>query len=300
MNKILIILATLLLTISFAQKISVDGSSTVYPITFSMAEEFAIDSGAEISVAFSGTGGGFKKFCAGETDVSNASRPIKQSEIDQCAQNGISYSEIAVAWDALTVVVNPKNAWLECITVNELHQMWMPGSAVKNWSDVSFSHALGDVPEVEIELYAPGVDSGTFDYFTEVVNEEAGSSRTDFFPSEDDTVLVQGVEGNLHALGYFGYAYYLGEGSKLKALAIDNGDGCVLPSAESIEDGSYTPLSRPLYIYVNNDKASENSELADFISYYLDPDNTELIADTGYSPLSEEEYGSQLEAFNNR
>lgn len=294
--KHILILFTLLLGFTFAQDIRVDGSSTVYPITLAMAEEFNIDNPEyNISVAFSGTGGGFKKFCAGETDISNASRPIKDSELEECAAAGVDIIEIPVAYDALTVVVNPANDWAQCMTVDELNLLWGPDSTITNWSEIR-----ADWPAEEIELYAPGVDSGTFDYFTEAINGESGATRTDFFPSEDDTVLVQGVEGNANAMGYFGYAYYVEEGEALKALEIDGGEGCVMPSNENIENGTYTPLSRPLFIYVSKQAADENEGVAAFVEYFLSADNREIISDTGYAALPDEQYQSSMDEFTNR
>ena len=294
--KHILILFTLLLGFTFAQDIRVDGSSTVYPITLAMAEEFNIDNPEyNISVAFSGTGGGFKKFCAGETDISNASRPIKDSELEECAAAGVDIIEIPVAYDALTVVVNPANDWAQCMTVDELNLLWGPDSTITTWSEIR-----ADWPAEEIELYAPGVDSGTFDYFTEAINGESGATRTDFFPSEDDTVLVQGVEGNANAMGYFGYAYYVEEGEALKALEIDGGEGCVMPSNENIENGTYTPLSRPLFIYVSKQAADENEGVAAFVEYFLSADNREIISDTGYAALPDEQYQSSMDEFTNR
>ncbi len=290
MKRFIILIIVLSIGFIFAQDIRVDGSSTVYPITLAISEEFNIENPQyDVSVAFSGTGGGFKKFCVGETHINDASRPIKSSEVETCAANGIEFTEIKVAWDALTVVVNPDNDWVDCLTVEQLNLLWEPGSTVKKWSDLS-----PDWPQQEVALFAPGVDSGTFDYFTEAINGEGGASRTDFFPSEDDTVLVQGVEGNRYAMGYFGFAYYLEEGSKLKAVRIydsatQGGDtnSCVEPSVENIDNGTYTPLSRPLFIYVNNNAMDENPALAAFIEFYTSDDNQWLIAETGYAPLSE-------------
>ena len=277
---------------ALAQDVLIDGSSTVYPITLSMAEEFNIENpDYNVSVAFSGTGGGFEKFCAGETQVSNASRPIKDEEAEACAAAGIEFVEVPVAYDALTVVVNPENDWAQCMTVEELNTLWGPESTVASWNEIR-----EDWPAEAIELYAPGVDSGTFDYFTEAVNGEGGSSRTDFFPSEDDTVLVQGVEGNANAMGYFGFAYYLEEGQKLKALEIDGGNGCVAPSAEAVEDGTYAPLSRPLFVYISKTAAQENPAVAEFVNFYLDEANRELISDTGYVLLEDEMYAESQAA----
>lgn len=288
--KKLLFLSVMIWGIAFVQNVRIDGSSTVYPITLVIAEEFSIENPQyNVSVAFSGTGGGFQKFCVGETHINNASRPIKDSEKEICAKNGIDFEEIKIAWDALTVVVHPDNDWADCLTTEQLNLMWKPDSAVKFWSDLS-----PDWPNEEITLFAPGVDSGTFDYFTEAINGESGSSRTDFFPSEDDTVLVQGVEGNLYALGYFGFAYYLEEGSKLKAVKICNSGAedqsdvsCVRPSLENIDNSTYKPLSRPLFIYVSNNAQKSSPAVEDFIAYYTSEDSQELIADTGYAPFLE-------------
>lgn len=282
----------LLLSSAFAQSVEIDGSSTVYPISLSIAEEFNIEFPEyAVSVAFSGTGGGFEKFCAGETQVSNASRPIKDEEAQACADAGIEFVEVPVAYDALTVVVNPENNWANCMTTEELNTLWMPESSVTMWSDIR-----SDWPEQEIVLYAPGVDSGTFDYFTEAINGDGGVSRSDFFPSEDDTVLVQGVEGDTNAMGYFGYAYFLEEGSALKAVEIDSGDGCVAPSAETVEDSTYTPLSRPLFIYVSQNAYAENEAVSAFVDFYLDETNREFISDTGYIALEDSMYQESVDA----
>ena len=281
----------------FAQeRIRVDGSSTVYPITLAIAEEFSIENPAtDLSVAFSGTGGGFSKFCAGETQISNASRIVEQSEIDACAAAGIDFIEIPVALDALTVVVNAENDWVSCMTVAELNTLWRPDSTVATWADIR-----PEWPAEEIILYAPGVDSGTFDYFTDEINGESGATRTDFFPSEDDNVLIIGVEGDLNALGYFGYAYYLEEGERLNAVSIDDGDGCVEPSTATIESGSYTPLARPLFIYVNAEAADSNADVQSLVEFYLSDEAREFIADTGYALLDAAAYELALRRFNQR
>jgi phosphate transport system substrate-binding protein len=277
---------------AFAQ-ITIDGSSTVYPITLAVAEEFNIDNpDAQVSVAFSGTGGGFKKFCAGETQVNDASRPIKQEEIDLCAAAGIEYVEFQVAIDGLTVVVNPENDWVTCLTTAQLKDLWQPDPRANFWIDFDASW-----PMEEIQLYGPGTDSGTFDYFTEAIVGKAGESRSDYFPSEDDTTLVQGVEGDKNALGYFGFAYYLEEGSKLKALEVDGGEGCVAPTAETVADGSYKPLSRPLFIYVSTKALSENPNLAAFVEFYLSEEARELISGTGYVVMPESVYETELANF---
>lgn len=249
---------------SLSGEISVDGSSTVGPIMQALAEEFAgVASGVQVPVGISGTGGGFKRFCDGETDISNASRPIKEEEAATCAANGINYYEFQIAYDGLTVVVNPENDWVTCLTVAQLNQMWAPDSTVTNWSDIDPSW-----PAEPIALYGPGPDSGTFDYFTEVINGETDASRTDYSPSEDDNVLVQGVAGDENALGYFGLAYYEENADTLKAVEIDGGNGCVAPSTETVRDGSYSPLSRPLFVYVKADSLTK-PEVAEFVRFAI-------------------------------
>ncbi len=275
--------------------INIDGSSTVFPITEAMAEEFgnATDGNVKITVGVSGTGGGFNKFCTGETHISDASRPIKQSEVDLCAENGIKYIELPVAIDGLSVMVNPNNDFLECMTVDELHTIWRPEAeeVITSWNQVR-----PEWPDRDIGLYAPGVDSGTFDYFTETVNGESQASRADFLPSEDDNVLVTGISGDRGALGYFGYAYYAENADRLKLLAIDGGDGCVLPTDETINNGSYSPLSRPLFIYVSADGLNQEHTRA-FVEYYLDPANRDFISETGYIPFPDDIYALVQERF---
>lgn len=279
-----------------AQDVRVDGSSTVYPITLAVAEEFSIEfPDSNVSVAFSGTGGGFSKFCAGETAISNASRIVKQSEIDACAANGVEFVEIPVAFDALTVVTNIENDWAQCMTVEELSKAWRAGEGVETWADIRAGW-----PDEEIEFYAPGVDSGTFDYFVEEIIGEDNEIRTDFFPSEDDNVLVQGVEGNPYAMSFFGYAYYLEEEGKLNAVSIDDGDGCVEPSTATIESGTYTPLARPLFIYVSTAAADEDDTVQEFVEFYLGDDARPLIADTGYALLDPVAYELSLARFDVR
>ncbi len=275
--------------------ISVDGSSTVFPITEAMAEEFGIatDGNVRITVGVSGTGGGFKKFCAGETHISDASRPIKQSEIDLCAEAGIEFIELPVAIDGLSVMVNPANDFVECMTVEELRTVWAPEAedVVTKWSQVRAGW-----PEEDIRLYAPGVDSGTFDYFTETVNGESQASRGDFLPSEDDNVLVTGISGDRGALGYFGYAYYAENADRLKLVAIDGGDGCITPTEETINNGTYAPLSRPLFIYVTADALNQPHVKA-FVEFYLDQANRQLVSETGYIPFPEVIYDLVLTKF---
>jgi phosphate transport system substrate-binding protein len=276
--------------------VKIDGSSTVYPITEAVAEEFQIEKqgAVQVTVGVSGTGGGFKKFCAGQTDISNASRPIKDEEMQACQAAGIEYIEIPVAYDALTVVVNPQNP-VESMTVEELKKMWEPAAegTVTNWNQVNSSW-----PDASLTLFGPGADSGTFDYFTDEINGEEGASRTDYTPSEDDNVLVQGVANDPNAIGYFGYAYYEENQDQLKAVAIDSGNGPVAPSQETVRDGSYTPLSRPLYLYINA-QAIDRPEVKEFIEFYLDSD-TELVQEVGYVPLTEAELAEAKNRFQNR
>ena len=277
--------------------INIDGSSTVFPITEAMAEEFGNATGGNVrmTVGVSGTGGGFSKFCGGETHITNASRPIKQSEVDLCAEGGVDYVEIPVAIDGLSVMVNPANDFVECMTVDELHTIWRPEAeeVITKWNQVR-----PEWPDQNIGLYAPGVDSGTFDYFTETVNGESQASRADFLPSEDDNVLVTGISGDRGALGYFGYAYYAENADRLKLVAIDGGNGCVLPNDETINNGTYSPLSRPLFVYVSAAAISEPHVKA-FVEYYLDAANRAFISETGYIPFPDNIYGLALAKFRN-
>jgi phosphate transport system substrate-binding protein len=271
---------------SLSGKIVADGSSTVGPITSAVAEEFGKEaSGVEISVDISGTGGGFKRFCAGETDVQDASRPITDDEIKTCQDGKVNYYVFEVAYDGITVVVNPENTFVECLKVDELKQLWQPDSTVKTWQDLN-----PDYPADTIDLYGPGTDSGTFDYFTEQIVGTQGSSRTDYTPSEDDNVLVEGVAGDANALGYFGYAYYFENQDKLKAVAVDGGDGCVLPSKDTIRDGTYKPLSRPLFVYVKKESLAR-PEVQEFIRYYL-ANARQLVDDVGYVDAPNDNYVS--------
>lgn len=266
--------------------VSVDGSSTVFPISEAMAEEFmAANPGVRITVGVSGTGGGFKKFCAGETDISNASRPIKQEEIELCEQNGIEYVEVPVAYDGLTVVVNPENDFVECLTVEELKTMWEPQAqgTITTWNQIR-----PDFPNEPIGLYGAGTDSGTYDYFTAAIVGEEGASRGDFTASEDDNVLVQGVASDPNAIGFFGYAYYAENQNRLKAVEIDNGNGCVAPSPDTIADGSYAPLSRPEFFYVKRESLENNPAVEAFSRFQVAPSNAALIEEVGYVPLPSE------------
>ncbi len=290
-------------TTALAGDILIDGSSTVYPITEAMAEEFGLENrNVRVTVGISGTGGGFKKFCAGETDISDASRPIKASEIQQCQENGVEFIELPVAYDGLAVMVNPENDWTACMTVEELRTIWAPAAQgqITRWSQVREGW-----PDAELRLFGPGTDSGTFDYFTDAIVGEEGASRGDYQASEDDNVLVQGIAGDKYALGYFGLAYYQENQDKLKLVAIDdgnpdNGDGCILPSAETVANGSYQPLSRPIFIYVRKD-AAERPEVDAFVRFYLDPENAEaLVSEVGYIPLPATVYELDLQRFEKR
>ena len=253
--------------VKLSGEVLADGSSTVFPITQAVAEEFMkVHQGVKVSVGIAGTGGGFKRFVVGETDINDASRPISEKEVDACKKSGVEYLELKVAIDGLSVVVNPKNDWCKAITVSQLKKLWNKGSTVKKWNELDPSW-----PDAEIRLYGPGPDSGTFDYFTEAVNGKAKESRSDYTPSEDDNVLVQGVNGDKNSLGYFGYAYYSDNQDKVKLLAIADGDDlskAVVPSDETILNGTYKPLSRPLFIYVNK-KSFEKPQVREFVKYYI-------------------------------
>ncbi|MCD0449384.1 PstS family phosphate ABC transporter substrate-binding protein [Actinocorallia sp. API 0066] len=244
--------------------VKIDGSSTVAPLTTVASELFTEENGrVQIPVGTSGTGGGFEKFCAGETDISNASRPIKDEEKAACAAKGVKYSEFTVANDALSVVVSKENTWATCLTVEQLKKIWEPGSKVNNWKQIDASF-----PDEPLKLFGPGTDSGTFDYFTAEINGEEGASRSDFQPSEDDNVIVQGVSGSKGGLGYFGFSYYEENADKLKVLQIDGGAGCVAPSVAAAQDGTYKPLARPLFIYPSAEALKRPEALA-FVEYYV-------------------------------
>jgi len=261
--------------------IRIDGSSTVYPLSAIAAEDFQVaNSGIRVTVGNSGTGGGFEKFCRGETDANNASRPIKESEVQSCADNGIEYGQLIVAIDALTVVVNKDNDFVSCLTTDQLAAIWGPESTISNWNEVDPAF-----PDEPLPLFGPGTDSGTFDYFTGVINGDEGSSRTDFTPSEDDNVVVQGVAGSKGGLGYFGYTYFEENTDKLKAVEVDSGAGCVAPNQETARDGSYTPFSRPLYVYTSVQALTDPS-VAEFFQYYVDND-AEIAKAALYIPLSD-------------
>ncbi len=268
--------------------VQIDGSSTVFPITEAVGEEFQkLHGGVRVTVGISGTGGGFKKFCAGETDISDASRLIKGSEKEACAKDGVEWVELKVAYDGLSVGVNPQNTFASCITVQELKRIWEPGSTVQKWSDVR-----PQWPGERIKLFGPGTDSGTFDYFTEAVVGKEDASRADYTASEDDNVLVQGISGERYALGYFGYAYYVENQDKLKLVAVDGGKGCILPSERTINDGTYSPLSRPIFIYANK-KSLQRPEVREFARYYL-TEGTEFISQVGYIKMPEAIYQEGL------
>jgi phosphate binding protein len=263
--------------------VTIDGSSTVAPLMEAAADLYgAAEPDVNVTVGTSGTGGGFEKFCAGETDISNASRPIKDEEAAACAEAGIEFQEIVVANDGLSVVVNPDNDWATCLSVEQLNTMWAPASegVVMSWNQIDASF-----PDEKLSLYGPGTDSGTFDFFTDVINGEEGASRTDYSPSEDDNVLVSGVSAELGASGYFGLSYALANADAVSIVAIDSGAGCITPSDETVSDGSYTPLSRPLFVYVNKANFAENAALASFAKFLV-ANSTEAAATAGFIGLT--------------
>ena len=273
--------------------ISADGSSTVGPFTTKAAEDFKASGGVDVTVGISGTGGGFERFCAGETDISNASRAIKDEEAAICAENGVEYVELQVATDALTNVVNAENDWVTCLTVEQLNTIWKPGSKVSNWNQIDPSY-----PDVPLKLYGAGTDSGTFDYFTDAINGEEGASRSDFSATEDDNVTVQGVSGDKGALGYFGFSYFEQNQDTLKALEVDGGEGCVAPSVSTAQDGSYTPLSRPLFMYVKKSSLADTEGLADFVRFTLENEQT-IAEEAQFVPLNQEQIDEQLQKLEN-
>ncbi len=276
---------------SLSGAIELDGSSTVYPITEAIAEEFQrMHPATRVTVGVSGTGGGFKRFCAGETDISDASRPIKDSEREECAAAGVTFHEIRVAWDGMSVVTNPSNDFVTCLTTDELKRIWEPGSTINNWSQVR-----AGFPNKKLTLYGPGTDSGTFDYFTEAINGEEDASRPDYTASEDDNVLVQGIAGDPGALGYFGFAYYEENTDKLRLLGVDAGSGCVEPAVETIETGEYAPLSRPLFLYVK-ETSLEKPQVKAFLEFALG-DGASLVRDVGYIALRPEQYEEERAKF---
>ena len=274
--------------------ITVDGSSTVYPVTEALAEEFrSVSSKTMVTIGVSGTGGGFQKFGRGEIDIANASRPIKDKEAAIAKENGVNFVELEVAYDGLAVVVHPENDWVTSMTVEQLRKLWEPSAqgTITRWNQIN-----PEWPDEEIHLFGPGVASGTFDYFTEAIVGESGTSRGDYTASEDDNVLVQGVSGDKFGLGFFGLAYYEANQDKLKLVSIDNGNGPVSATSETIRDGSYAPLSRPLYIYVNS-TSLRNPKVIEFVRFYLE-EAPGLMKDVGYVPLTEAEYKAELESFN--
>ncbi|MFB6232139.1 MAG: PstS family phosphate ABC transporter substrate-binding protein [Salinibacter sp.] len=283
---------------SSRESVSVDGSSTVFPLTEAVAGEFMnANSGTRVNIGVSGTGGGFAKFLRGETAINNASRPISPAEIKKAEKNGIEFIELPVAYDGIAVVVHPKNDWANCLTAGELEEIWAPNSPIQRWNQIRDAF-----PDRPIELYGPGTASGTYDYFTEAIVGKAEASRSDFTASEDDNVLVQGIKGTETALGYFGLAYYENNAKELKALSIDpdqrnSGASCVAPSAKTVKNGSYRPLSRPLFIYVNAAKITPAVE--SFVKFYLE-NADKLAPDVGYVGMPEDAYELALQRFRNR
>ena len=257
--------------------VEIDGSSTVYPISEAVAEEFSKEyKNVRVNVGVSGTGGGFKRFTNGETDISNASREIKDKEALKASGNNIEFYQLRLGDDGLSVLVNPANDFVDCLTVLELKKIWEPGSKIDNWNQVRTTFPSG-----KIRLYGPDTDSGTFDYFTEEINGEAQASRSDYTASADDNVLVSGIAGDKYALGYFGYAFYKENQDKLKLIAVDAGDGCVYPNSETIQDGSYKPLARPLFIYINKSSYTGKSQVKAFVDFYMDYGSA-LTSEVGY------------------
>jgi phosphate transport system substrate-binding protein len=275
-------------TLGITGTIEIDGSSTVFPITQAVAEEFQkVHPDVRVNVGISGTGGGFKRFQIGETDINDASRPIKSSEAEECANNGVEYIEFAIAIDGLAVMVHPDNTWVDYLTVEELNMIWKPESIVDSWNDIR-----PEWPDQTINLYGPDTDSGTFDYFTDVINGGEGVSRADYTASADDNVLVQGIAGDINSLGYFGYAYYAENTDKLKIVPIDSGNGPVIPSDETVEAGQYTPLSRPIFIYVNKESL-ERQEVKEFVIFYMEHAE-QLVTEVGYTPQPNSVYEENL------
>ena len=277
--------------------VTIDGSSTVYPITEAVAEDFQIakKGGIRVTVGISGTGGGFKKFCRAEIDIVNASRPIQHSEMEACRAMGVQYIEMPIAYDALTVAVNPNNTWSRTMTVAELKKIWEPAAQGKitKWNQINPSW-----PDERIKLFGAGADSGTFDYFTEAIVGKAKSSRGDFTASEDDNVLVQGIATDRFSLGFFGFAYYIENQKKVNVVAIDNGNGGIIPSAETVENGNYQPLSRPIFIYVNA-KSVDKPEVNNFLYFYME-NAPALVKEVKYFPLPAEAYQLNLKHLNER
>lgn len=270
--------------------VKIDGSSTVYPVTEAVAVAFReVQPEVRVSVGVSGTGGGFERFVRGEIDICDASRKIDDVEIARLQENEIKYVELVIAYDGLAVVTHPANDWADCLTVAQLEQIWQPDSEINMWSDL-----VSDWPDQSISLYGPGQDSGTFDYFTTAILGKSGRSRSDYSPSEDDNVLVSGISEDRYSLGYFGFAYYAENTQKLKLLGVDNGNGCIKPSDETVLSGSYSPLSRPLFMYVRHSSFSR-PEVRDFVQFYIE-NASELVKDIGYVPVSDEQHAMNLAA----
>ena len=271
--------------------IKIDGSSTVYPITEAVAEEFRnVHPDVRVTVGVSGTGGGFKKFYRGETDISNASRPIKEKEAKLCDENNIDYLGLSVAYDGLAVIINPENDWVDYFTVEELNKIWHPDAQdnIKYWSQVREGW-----PNEELHLFGPGTASGTYDYFAEAICGKKVGTRGDYTASEDDHVLVQGISTDKFGLGFFGLAYYEENKDKLKLVGVDNGSGIVQPALETVSNGTYAPLSRPIFIYVNN-SIKDRKEVQEFTKFYLE-NAANLVQDVGYIPLPSSEYEKESE-----
>ena len=265
-----------------SRMVSIDGSSTVYPLSKALAEAFGkLNPAVQFKIEFSGTGGGFKKFCAGQLDIAGASRPINSTESEQCQAQHIEYVELPVAFDSLSLVVNAKNTFVDCLSVNELRRMWEPAAEgkINSWHQIRLSF-----PAQPLALFSPGKDSGTFDYFTLAIVGIEGWSRSDVTMSEDDMIIERGVAANPNAIGYFGYAYYQANKDKVKLVAVDNGQGCVVPSAQTVADATYQPLSRPLFIYVNA-AAAARPEIEAFTRFYLSPESAQYVTKVGYVPL---------------
>lgn len=267
------------------ERIIADGSSTVYPIVAEAAERFMAIAPVPIDVEFSGTGGGFRRFCAGESDIQNASRPIDDEERAACKAAGVQYEAFRVGFDGITVVVHPTNTWSQCLTVEQLHAIWEPGNPEFSWKQIDLAW-----PDAKIELYGPGPDSGTFDFFTAAIIGEEGVTRTDYQPSENDLDLVEGVASQTYALGYFGFAYFEQDAERLRAVAIDNGSGCVVPTRETIADGSYAPLSRPLFLYVNLESLAK-PEVREFLRFTIGQ-TADIVTTVGYVPLPAADYAA--------
>lgn len=270
-------------------RIIADGSSTVWPIMVAAGEQFTeLAPNVVTEIEFSGTTGGFRRFCAGDSDLQDASRPIMSDEDATCATNGVKYDVYPLGFDGITITVNPQNTWVTCLTVDQLHALWQPDATIHSWKDLDPSW-----PDAKIELYAPGPDSGTFDYFTEMINGEVDASRTDYIPSENDLDLVEGVASQKDALGYFGFAYYEQNADRLRPVAVDAGKGCIAPSAQTIADGTYAPLSRLLYVYVNLADLSR-PEVQEFLHFALSQ-APQIVSTVGYVPLPAADYAKNQE-----